>query len=135
MEPTQVLKQAKTVLLIDWPNPGVPRALVEAGLTVYGFSPHRYSTVELVGERPHDVADRCIWAPAKAGENGYLVFRALPNRPDRVDLVCSYRPEEELPEIVAKHVLPLGARALWIQPPPAVCERARRLATEHGLVC
>jgi hypothetical protein len=135
MNPKQILEQAKWVLLVDWPSPGVPRALLEAGLTVYGFSPHRYSEASLVTKSPADVDSRSVFPPGNAGESGYLVFRALATRPSQVDLVCSYRPAEELPGIVANHVVPLRAKALWIQPPPATCDLARRLASEHGLHC
>ena len=135
MNPKQILDRSKSVLLVDWPNPGVPRALLEAGFTVYGFSPHRYSAASLVAEPPADV-DRCsVFPPQSDGDTGYLVFRALAARPLHVDLVCSYRPAEEVPAIVANHAVPLGAQTLWIQPPPTTCEIARRLATEHGLVC
>ena len=135
MNPKQILEQAKWVLLVDWPNPGVPRALLEAGLTVYGFSPHRYSAASLVTKSPADVDSRSVFPPRHAGESGYLVFRPLAAPPSRIDLVCTYRPAEELPGIVADHVVPLGAKTLWIQPPPATCDLARRLASEHGLLC
>lgn len=135
MTPTQLLEQAKATLLVDWPNAGVPRALLSAGFTVYGFSPHKYSIAEIVPQQPEDAEGQSIFPPGHTAETGYLVFRAMATRPPRVDLVCTYRPSEELPGIVANHVLPLAARALWVQPPPAACEIARRLATEHGLVC
>jgi predicted CoA-binding protein len=45
--------------------------------------------------------------------------------------VNTYRPPEELSKIVTNHVLPLGAKALWLQPPNTSFE-ARRIATECG---
>jgi predicted CoA-binding protein len=130
-DPSEILKRSKTVLLVDWPSPGVPRALLEAGFTVYGFSPHRYSAARLTPDRPDGVDAGSIFPP-RDGERGYLVFRKLEGPPSSVDIVNTYRPPAELPGILSNHVLPLRARALWLQPPGASPE-ARRMAVEHGL--
>jgi hypothetical protein len=130
-DPEQVLNAAQTILLIDWPNPGVPRSLLDAGFTVFSFCPDRYSAAEVVADHPDDVA-ASIFPPTGEGEQGYLVFRALKHRPPRVDVVYTHRPPEELPGIVTSQVLPLGAKALWLQP-PVTSVAARQLAMEYGI--
>jgi predicted CoA-binding protein len=131
-DPRTTLEAAQTILLVDWPSTTVPRALLEAGFTVLGYCPDRFSAAELVAERPDNVEPASIFPPQGEGERGYLVFRVREDRTSHVDLVNTYRPAAELPGIVAKLVLPLGARALWLQPPGTSAE-ARRLADERGL--
>ena len=112
VDPAAILGAARAVLLVDWPSADVPRALIEAGLTVFGYSPSRYSTAQIAGDR--------------------LVFNPLDAHPAHVDVVCTYRPAAEMSDIVTSLVLPSGARTLWLQPPNTSGE-ARRLAAEHGL--
>ncbi len=131
-EPRRVLEAATSVLLIDWPNTGVPRALVEAGFTVFCYCPDSYSAAEIVAEQPADADAQDVYVPEGDEGSGSLVFRPIEGRPDAIDLVCVYRPPEELPGIIEKHVLPLGATTLWLQPPITSTE-ARGLAAEHGL--
>ena len=33
-DPVEILRSAKVILLVDWPDAGVPRVLIEAGFTV-----------------------------------------------------------------------------------------------------
>ncbi len=113
-DPLQILRSVKKILLVDWPDPGVPRALLNAGLTVFGFSPGGYSLAKLVSEAP---TDQNNFAPRNADETGYLIFEKLDSTPDDVDIVNVYRPEEEHAGIIEKHVLPLHAKALWLHPP------------------
>src|SRR5258708_32949161 len=54
----RILRSAQRILLVDWANRGVPRALVEAGFTVFCASPGRYSVVEVAPEPPAAVAPR-----------------------------------------------------------------------------
>jgi hypothetical protein len=131
-DPKSILERAQTILLVDWPSPAVPRALLAAGFTVFGYSPDRYSSLEVVADRPADVDANNVFPPRADGEAGFLVFRALKERPSQVDVVNVYRPPQEIPGIVAQHVLPMGAKALWLQA-PNVSDQARRIATEHGL--
>jgi hypothetical protein len=130
----QSLSSAESILLVDWPNPGVPRALAAAGLAVFAYSPGRFSTATVVPEPHGDDDPRCIYLP-REGESGYLVFRPLDGWPDHVDLVCVYRPIQELAGIIADLVLPLGAGLIWLQPPMSIDanHEAARLAAEHGL--
>jgi hypothetical protein len=114
--PEQVLENARIVLLVDWPSTAVPRALLEARLTVFGFSPGGYSRAELAAGAPAP-RDGVRSFPPVRDEVGHLVFRRLDRRPDQVDLVYVHRPAKELPGILVTHAVPLGATALWLQPP------------------
>ncbi|SRR6266498_1914250 len=132
--PAQILETAKTILLVDWPNQSVPRILLNAGFTVFGFSPGRYSLAEVVAEYPHDMNQKDdVFAPKNENDRDYLVFRRLDARPESVDIVNVYRPEEELAEIIENNVLPLNAKTLWLQP-PVTSAKAKSIAEEHGLV-
>ncbi len=128
----KILESAKKILLIDWPNAGVPRTLVNAGFTVFCFSPGGYTMAEVVTEYPREVNQKNIFPPANKDE-GYLVFRPLDGSPGSVDVVNVYRPEDEHAAIIANCVLPLGAKVLWLQP-PAKSEKTRSLTEEHGLI-
>jgi predicted CoA-binding protein len=109
-----ILKGAKTILLVDWPNPDVPKSLLNAGFTVFGYSPDKYSAIE-------------------QGDNGELVFTKLDVNPVSVDIVNVYRPEEEHPAIINNRVLPLKAKVLWLQP-PVMSAKTAALASKHGLI-
>ncbi|HVZ38065.1 MAG TPA: CoA-binding protein [Candidatus Kapabacteria bacterium] len=130
----RILGSSRNILLVDWPNAGVPRALLEAGHNVFGYSPHRYTVAELSTERPGREADVVGMIPSPgAPDAGWLVFRALEGRPASVDVVAVYRPEAELPGIIAEHALPLGARVLWLQR-PAASDEERAMIEEQGLL-
>lgn len=113
--PTFMLKNAKTILLVDWPGPDVPRSLVSAGFKVFSYSPGSYCSVSL-----------------KAGSKN-LLFTNTPDGPGQVDIVNIFRPEEEHPTIITQHVLPLKAKVLWLHPPVTSAKTAA-LARESGLV-
>jgi predicted CoA-binding protein len=130
-DPNEILRSAQRILLVDWTNRSVPRALVEAGFTVFRASPGRYSVVEIVSEPPEGLDATDVFPPLD-GESGYLVFQKLNEAPPDVDIVNLYRPPEEHARIVANHVLPLGATVLWLQPPVDPIT-ARQLAGRHGL--
>lgn len=130
--PHQILTQSKRILLVDWSGPEVPRAVCGAGFEVYSCSPGRFSSVEVVAERPADLEERDIFPPRNEGEPGFLVFRRIPARPEAIDIVCVYRPENEHAGIVANIVRPTGAKVLWLQPGVAATA-ARTLAEENGL--
>ena len=89
-----VLEGVTTVLLVDWPEKAVPEAWVRAGYETHsheGPEPDEYYVYEIDGDEV---------AMTKTGR-----------APDRIDLVYTYRPADELPEIVdfAK-----GHGARWI---------------------
>ena len=97
MNPKDVLKTIKTILVIDWPSKEVPELLVLAGFHVVvqgGPGPEDYSVYELT--------------------NGKVVTRHLGCPPDRADLIYCYRPLTELPQIIAT-AKGLQAKTIWTQ--------------------
>ena len=123
-----ILRAAKSVLLVDWPSRDVPDTLARSGLTVTSNEgPDEYKAYEI--------------------EHGDVRVRSVDAVPDRADLVYTHRPIEELPEIVdrAKSV---GARVVWFQSgrsdkgakdphgcwmPPDDSRRARAIVEQAGL--
>jgi len=94
---SQMLAQARSVLVIDWPSRDVPATLAAAGFDVTvkgGPGPTDYTVWEITDGEP--------------------VSRPLGRALDRVDLVYCHRPFGELPGIIAL-ARRLGARALWWQ--------------------
>ncbi|HEV2240314.1 MAG TPA: CoA-binding protein [Streptosporangiaceae bacterium] len=93
----EILQNAGSVLLVDWPSRDVPETLVRAGYQVFvkgGPGPDDYTAEELRGEE--------------------VLSRPLGRPPEHADLVYSYRPIEELPDVnaIARQV---GATAVWHQ--------------------
>jgi predicted CoA-binding protein len=93
----QILAGARTVLVIDWPTRDVPDTLARAGYEVVvhgGPGPEDYTA--------YDVVD------------GEVVERRVGQPPTHADVVYTFRPLDELPEIVdmAKQV---GAGTVWVQ--------------------
>ncbi len=122
-----------TMLLVDWPDPAVPRGLLKAGLKVFGYSPDRYSQARIVYAPPADPGADRMFPPRNENETGYLVFNPVPGPPTAVDVVGVYRPSEETPEILAQHALPLQASVIWFQRPVrSAAERA--LVRKHNLI-
>ena len=92
-----MLKSVETVLVIDWPSKEVPETLARAGFQVVvkgGPCPEDYSAYEL--------------------KNGEAVARHTGRPPERADLIYSYRPLSELPEIIAT-AKRLHAKTVWTQ--------------------
>jgi len=131
-DPGEGLRSANSILLVDWASPSVPRTLVEVGFKVFCASPGRYSVVEVVPGSPEGVDSGDIVLPQQ-GEQGYLVFRRLNERPSKIDIVNVYRPEDEHIGIVANQVVPLGAKVMWLQP-SVTSGTAKQLAAEYGFV-
>jgi hypothetical protein len=132
-DPRHILESLHSALLVDWPHTGVPRTLLDAGFRVFGYSPGGFSTAELAAEAPGGDDLRSVIPPKDEGEAGFLVFRKLAVPPASVDLVCVYRPENELEGIIAKHVLPLGAKVLWLEP-PIISVKAQTIGAERGFI-
>jgi predicted CoA-binding protein len=130
-EAEEVLRQARTVVVIDWPSRDVPDTLARAGFIVVvhgGPGPEDYSIQEVV--------------------DGEVVPRHLSGAPQHADLVYSYRPVGELPGIVSS-AQKIGATAIWRQSgtassgadDPKGCwvaesesEQARQIVESAGLV-
>ena len=93
----EMFKSVETVLVIDWPSKEVPEMLALAGFHVVvhgGPGPEDYSSYEL--------------------NNGEVVARHVGCPPERADLIYSYRPLTELPEIVAV-AKGFHAKTVWTQ--------------------
>jgi predicted CoA-binding protein len=93
----EMFQSVETVLLIDWPSQEVPEMLARAGFHVVvrgGPGPEDFSAYEL--------------------NNGAVVARHVGRPPERADLIYSYRPLSELPEIVAT-AKSLHAKTIWTQ--------------------
>lgn len=93
----QLLAATKTILLVDWPSRDVPDSLARHGFTVISDDGPRaadYNAYEVDGDE--------------------VRVRPLASPPQKVDLVYTHRPIDELPETVdtAKS---MGARAVWLQ--------------------
>jgi hypothetical protein len=130
--PLQILKSAKSILLIDWPHPGVPRALLNTGFAVFGYSPNGYSIAQVVAELPPGFDEKNSFSARNEAEKGYLIFQKLDHQPDAIDIVNVYRPDEELPGIITNRVLASGAKVLWLHP-PVTSAQAREIAAEKGI--
>jgi len=132
-DPVQTLKSAKKILLIDWPDQGVPRTLLNAGFAVFGYSPNGYSQAQLVAELAERVDEKNSFPPRGKDENGHLIFKKLYYSPNGIDIVNVYRPEAELPGIIVNRVLPSGTKVLWLHP-PVTSGGAAEIAAENGLI-
>lgn len=97
MDPKALLASAHSILVIDWPSRDVPDSLVLAGfqVTVHGGpGPEDYYAHEIIDGKPTE--------------------RRTGRPPYHADLVYSYRPLAELPQIIA-NAKSLGAKAIWTQ--------------------
>jgi hypothetical protein len=97
MNPKEMSGLVETVLVIDWPTKDVPEMLALAGFHVVvrgGPGPDDYSVYEL--------------------NHGQVVTRHIGRPPERVDLIYTYRPLSELPEIIAT-AKRLQAKTIWTQ--------------------
>jgi predicted CoA-binding protein len=113
--PANILTSAKAILVVDWPGAGVPRALLNAGFTVFGYSPGGYTLISVAGD-----------------DEAKLNFTKIEGSPAGVDIVNIYRPENELAGIFESLVLPLAAKTIWLHP-PLTSAWARNYAAEHSL--
>lgn len=111
-----VLKNAKTILLVDWPDKSVPLALLKAGFMVIGYSPEKYTLLSYETSYAEDK----------------LVFSNLEGPPGQVEIVNIFRPEEEHEEVINRHALPLKAKAIWLHPPVTSAKTAE-LTKKHKL--
>jgi predicted CoA-binding protein len=96
-EAASVLASARTILVVDWPTRDVPDTLVRAGYEVVvhgGPGPEDYTAYEGSGE---EVVERRVGRP-----------------PAHADVVYTFRPLDELPEIVAM-ARTVGAGTVWVQ--------------------
>ena len=93
----EVLRAARTILLVDWPSRDVPDTLARAGYTVVvkgGPEPNNYSAYEM--------------------QDAEVVTRRVGQPPEHADLVYTHRPLNELSDIAAM-ARSIGAKAVWYQ--------------------
>jgi hypothetical protein len=125
-------EEVNTILLVDWPGADIPRALVQAGFTVYSYSPDGYKQVLIEKTQPHS-SHSDLKPGADSGKSDRLVFQSMDHPPAAVDLVTIYRPPEEHAAIIKDHVIPLAAKTIWLQPPVESPE-TKMIANELGLI-
>ena len=92
-----ILAGARSFLAVDWPTRDVPDTLARAGYEVVvhgGPGPEDYTAYEVAG--------------------GEVVERRVGRPPAHADVVYTFRPLAELPEIVAM-AQSLGAATVWLQ--------------------
>jgi predicted CoA-binding protein len=108
------------VLLVDWPHHRVPGALLEAGFRVFGLSPRS----GVFG----------VFIPGVPGEGGHFFFKKLHEPLTEIDIVAVHGPVEHLMLLVTTVVLPLRARAVWVE--RAVNDgEVLSLAASAGVTC
>ena len=97
MSSTEVLRHARTILVVDWPSRDVPESLVHAGFTVFTKGGPAAGDFFL-----HEWRDN------------QLVQKHIGHPPDLADIVYSYLPLAELPAIIdlGKSV---HAKIIWTQ--------------------
>ena len=92
-----ILAGARSFLVVDWPTRDVPDTLARAGYQVVvdgGPDPEDYTAYEMDG--------------------GAVVQRMVGRPPEHADVVYTFRPLDELPEIV-EAARSVGARVVWVQ--------------------
>jgi predicted CoA-binding protein len=98
VDASEVLKNANTLLVIDWPSRDVPESLARAGLEVFvrtGPGARDYSLYQL-------------------DQGGGISIIQVGRPPDKADLIYCFRPLSELPGIIAT-AQRLHAKTLWMQ--------------------
>lgn len=123
-----------SVLLVDWPNQDVPRALLAAGCSVLSanFARGTASAYELLGPAdPPPVEGAEVLQPDRAGDDA-LVIRRLDAMPSHVDAVAVFRPDDEH-EAIARRAVDLRAQLIWVQM-GHLSDPARHIADQAGMV-
>jgi hypothetical protein len=113
-----VLEGVTTVLLVDWPEKAVPEAWVRAG----------YETHSHEGPEPDE-----YYVYVTNGDE--IAMTKTGRAPDRIDLVYTYRPADELEEIV-EFAKARGARIVWFEVSRAnqdMADDARAIVERAGL--
>jgi hypothetical protein len=131
----EVLRPGSAVLLVDWPSQDIPRSLLAAGFTVLSANLARgtasqYSLVPPGSPAPQPRDGVEVMAAQRDGDGPLLITR-LVAMPARVDILCAYRPAEELAGI-ARRAADIGATTLWVQDKP-LPDDARAVANAAGL--
>jgi hypothetical protein len=123
-----LLEAAQTIELVDWPHQDVPATLFRAGYTVVGHEPSSLMSYVVAAEP----LEASIGRSFPLADGSYLQSVPIAALPERVDIVNTYRPAEEQPDIVHTAIA-LGARTFWVQPGETTSQDARQIATAAGL--
>ena len=107
----ELLETASIIELVDWPNQEVPATLFRAGYSVVGHEPRGFQSYVVAPSPAEDTSTRSF--PLVDG--AHLVSYRIDALPGGIDIVSTFRPAEEQPDIARGAIL-LGARALWVQP-------------------
>lgn len=125
----ELLEAASIIELVDWPNQEIPATLFRAGYTVVGHEPRGFLSYVVASTPAEDASIRSL----SLADGAYLVAHPIDALPDRIDIVNTYRPADEQPDI-ARGAISLGAQAFWVQPGEQTSDEARKIAGEAGLV-
>ena len=74
-DPLQILKTSKSILLVDWPNPNLPRTLLKSGFAVYCYSPNQYTRAEIMPYAPAGVDIKNIFKPEMEDSASHRILR------------------------------------------------------------
>jgi hypothetical protein len=92
----ELLRDATSVYVIDWPSRDIPDTLARAGI----------DTLVHGGPRP-DHVDRFV-----VGDDGGITITKFGRPPERADFVFTHRPVDEIDRII-EAATTVGARAIW----------------------
>ena len=109
----ELLRDATSAYVIDWPSRDIPDSLARAGIRTFVHG----------GPRPDQVDEFVV------GEAGSVELANHGVMPERADFVYSYRPLGDLPNVIAS-AQALGARAVWQH---QGSDEARQLVEAAGL--
>ena len=109
----ELLRDATSAYVIDWPSREIPDSLAQAGIRTFVHG----------GPRSDQVDEFVV------GEGGAVELANHGVMPEHVDFVYSYRPVGDLPNVIAA-AQDLGARAVWHHEPS---DDARNLVEAAGL--
>ena len=127
VDPVELLRDASSVLFVDWAHQDMPGSLIRTGRTVYGHEPDGFRVHEIVADADGERARRF---PVVGG--GYLASTMI-DPPATVDLVCTYRPPEEQPDI-ARNGIAIGAKSFWVHAEAESSDEARQICDAAGVV-
>ena len=113
MTSDELLRDATSVYVIDWPSRDIPDTLARSGLLTYVHGGPRPDHVDVFEVR----------------EGGAVEIVKRGSVPDHADFVYSYRPVAEVGRIV-EIAQEVGARAVWHHEP---ADEARRAVEGAGL--
>jgi predicted CoA-binding protein len=125
-----LLEDATTIELVDWPDPGVPAALLRTGYTVLGHEPDGYKEYEIVAAPPVDPGDGRTFP---LGDGTLLLSRPVETMPEVVHIVNVFRPPEEQLHIL-QEAARAGVRVFWVHPGIPTAPGLAAVAEEHRMI-